>query len=428
MKQYVDLILRILDEGSTKEDRTGVGTKSIFGHQSVYDLREGFPLLTLKSTHWKSIVHENLWFLQGGTNTKYLNDNGITIWDEWADENGELGPVYGKQWVNWGGIKEAPRIGLLHKREGVWCVKWSDLHSFGEGTHWCYTDISSFNQHKYSDVDEGRKVTFTTTTLGHNPETFAPHIVATVSDNPTVTYSDGINQIQNAIDTLKNNPDDRGNIVSAWNVGELNQMALRPCHAWFQFYTEKIPSIERRKAFREYVRSANIDVSGLTEEDAMKHYGFPERYISIQLYQRSADVFLGVPFNIAGYSLILHMFGKVVNMIPKNFVHTFGDAHLYSNHKEQVNRFLFRAINHDIAGDVSLKEFEKDAFKNGKIPNFYDSPSHFRNEIRNKGSFYGLDLPKLNLPKKDNIFDYKFEDFELIDYNHLGLIKAPVAV
>ena len=115
-------------------------------------------------------------------------------------------------------------------------------------------------------------------------------------------------------------------------------------------------------------------------------------------------------------------------MIPKNFVHTFGDAHLYSNHKEQVNRFLFRAINHDIAGDVSLKEFEKDAFKNGKIPNFYDSPSHFRNEIRNKGSFYGLDLPKLNLPKKDNIFDYKFEDFELIDYNHLGLIKAPVAV
>lgn len=353
MKQYIDLILRILDEGVIKEDRTGTGTKSIFGHQSVYDLREGFPLLTLKSTHWKSIVHENLWFLQGGTNTKYLNDNGITIWDEWADENGDLGPIYGKQWVN--------------------CGEWIPQKDF-----------------------------------------------------PPLYES--TNQIQNAIDQLNNNPDDRGNIVSAWNVSELNKMALRPCHAFFQFYTEKIPEIERRKAFREHIRNTNINVSGLTEEGAMEHYNFSERYISVQLYQRSADVFLGVPFNIAGYSLILHMFGKVVNMIPKNLVHTFGDAHLYSNHKEQVNRFLFRAINHEIAGDVSLKEFEKDAFKNGKIPNFYDVPSHFINEIRKKGSFYGLDLPKLNLPKKDNIFDYKFEDFELIDYNHLGLIKAPVAV
>ncbi len=372
MKQYVDLILRILDEGSTKEDRTGVGTKSIFGHQSVYDLREGFPLLTLKSTHWKSIVHENLWFLQGGTNTKYLNENGVTIWDEWADENGDLGPVYGKQWVDWD---------------------------------------------KTEVLDNG-----------HTSTIRVPHRNGMQGFTLRQTDTKHINQIQNAIDQLNNNPDDRGNIVSAWNVGELNQMALRPCHAWFQFYTEKIPSIERRKAFREYVRSTNIDVSGLTEEGAMKHYNFPERYISIQLYQRSADVFLGVPFNIAGYSLILHMFGKVVNMIPKNFVHTFGDAHLYSNHKEQVNRFLFRAINHEIAGGVSLKEFEKYAFKNGKIPNFYDSPLNFRNEIRKKGSFYGLDLPKLNLPKKDNIFDYKFEDFELIDYNHLGLIKAPVAV
>jgi thymidylate synthase len=238
--EYHKLLHYILDNGKKKTDRTGTGTTSIFDYKIKFDMEQGFPLITTKRLHLRSIIHELLWFLKGSTNTKYLNENGVTIWDEWADENGDLGPVYGNQWVNWGSIKETPRIGWLHKREGVWCVKWSDLHSFGEGTHWCYTDISSFNQHKYNDSDEGRKVTFTETLLSHNPETFSPNIVATVSDNPTVSYKGGINQIQNAIDTLKNNPDSRRIMVSAWNVGDIPQPDNRSDDKLYEDYLKQI--------------------------------------------------------------------------------------------------------------------------------------------------------------------------------------------
>lgn len=331
MKQYISLITKVINEGVNKEDRTGTGTISIFGHQSVYDLREGFPLLTLKKTHWKSIVIENLWFLQGGTNTKFLKDNGVTIWDEWADENGNLGPIYGKQWTNW---ERPPR-----KKEEI---------------------ESPFE----------------------------------------------VNQITNIINQLQNSPDDRGIIVSAWNAGELEQMALRPCHALFQMYTEIIKPVERVKLFNEHAHLYNLDLSGMSIEHAMEHYKFPKKYISLQLYQRSADVFLGVPFNIAGYSLLLHMIGNVVNMVPKKFVHTFGDAHIYSNHKEQVNTLLNRTrLSSDVVDFYSVENADEYV-----------------------GDYMGPHLPKLKIKNKTNIFDYKFEDFELINYKHLGPIKAPVAI
>ena len=217
MKTYLSLLQHILDNGTLKSDRTGTGTKSVFGYQMRFDLSEGFPLLTTKKLHLKSIIHELLWFISGDTNIKYLNDNGVTIWDEWADENGELGPVYGSQWRSW-----------------------------------------------------------------------------KTADGKTV------DQLSALIDGIKNNPDSRRHIISAWNVGEIDKMALPPCHALVQFYV------------------AN-------------------GRLSCQLYQRSADVFLGVPFNIASYALFTMMVAQVCGLRPGDFVHSFGDAHIYINHFEQVN-------------------------------------------------------------------------------------------
>jgi thymidylate synthase len=222
MRAYLDLMQHVLDHGTKKSDRTGTGTTSVFGYQMRFNLQEGFPLVTTKKCHMKSIVHELLWFLQGSTNIKYLKDNGVKIWDEWADVNGNLGPVYGKQWRSWATV-------------------------------------------------DGRVV----------------------------------DQIQMAVDQIKGNPDSRRIIVSAWNVGELDQMALAPCHAFFQFYV------------------ANGK-------------------LSCQLYQRSADIFLGVPFNIASYALLTMMMAQVCGLQPGDFVHTFGDAHLYSNHMDQTREQLSR--------------------------------------------------------------------------------------
>ena len=264
MRQYLDLMQHVLDNGTKKSDRTGTGTTSVFGYQMRLNLAEGFPLVTTKKCHMKSIVHELLWFLQGDTNIKYLKDNGVKIWDEWADENGNLGPVYGKQWRSW-------------------------------------------------ETVDGRMV----------------------------------DQIKMAIDQLKGNPDSRRIIVSAWNVGELDQMALAPCHAFFQFY-----------------------VAG--------------GKLSCQLYQRSADIFLGVPFNIASYALLTMMMAQVCDLQPGDFVHTFGDAHLYSNHIEQTHEQLSR------------------------------DPRP-------------LPTMKIN-PEAKDIFGFKFEDFTLEGYNPYPAIKAPVAV
>ena len=264
MKQYLALMQKILAEGMPKSDRTGTGTLSIFGHQMRFNLQDGFPLVTTKKCHLRSIIHELLWFLKGDTNIKYLKDNKVTIWDEWADENGDLGPVYGKQWRAW----TAPN-----------------------GQH--------------------------------------------------------IDQISQLIDQIKNDPDSRRLIISAWNVGELDQMALAPCHAFFQFYV----------------------VDGK---------------LSCQLYQRSCDVFLGLPFNIASYSLLIHMIAQQCNLDVGDFVWTGGDTHLYLNHLEQTHLQLSR------------------------------TPRA---------------LPKLVIRRKPpTIFDYEFEDFEIIDYDPYPAIKAPVAV
>jgi thymidylate synthase len=264
MQQYHDLLNHILENGATKTDRTGTGTKSVFGHQMRFNLQEGFPMVTTKKVHLRSIIHELLWFLTGDTNIKYLKDNGVRIWDEWADEDGNLGPVYGSQWRSW----------------------------------------------------------------------------------PTPSGG-SIDQIQKIIDQIKNTPDSRRIIVSAWNVAEVENMALPPCHAFFQFYVA-------------------------------------DGKLSCQLYQRSADTFLGVPFNIASYALLTMMVAQVCGLQAGDFIHTLGDAHLYSNHLEQAELQLSR----------DLRE---------------------------------LPTIKIN-PEIKDVFDFKFEDFTLENYDPHPHIKAAVAV
>jgi thymidylate synthase len=264
MTQYLDLLKRVLSEGTQKEDRTGTGTISVFGHQMRFDLSEGFPMLTTKKLHLKSIIYELLWFLKGDTNIRYLNENGVRIWNEWADENGDLGPVYGRQWRSW-------------------------------------------------------------------PD-----------------YSGGqIDQISEVIHTIKTNPDSRRIIVSTWNPCDIPQMKLPPCHCFFQFYVSC-------------------------------------GKLSLQLYQRSADIFLGVPFNIASYALLLKMVAQTTDLQAGDFVHTFGDAHIYCNHLEQVNLQLTRAPR---------------------------------------------PLPEMIInPDVKSIFDFRYEDFELIGYDPHPHIKGDVAV
>lgn len=264
MKQYLELLQHIVDNGVSKEDRTGTGTRSVFGYQMRFDLSQGFPLLTTKKLHLKSIIHELLWFLKGDTNVKYLQDNGVRIWNEWADENGDLGHIYGYQWRSW------------------------------------------------PDYDGGF-----------------------------------IDQISEAVETIKHNPDSRRIIVSAWNVADLRNMNLPPCHAFFQFYVA-------------------------------------DGKLSLQLYQRSADTFLGVPFNIASYALLLMMVAQVTGLKAGDFVHTLGDAHIYNNHMEQVAEQLSR------------------------------TPRA---------------LPRMVInPEVKSIFDFTYDDFRLEDYDPLPHIKAQVSV
>jgi len=264
MRQYLDLMRRVLEHGVRKDDRTGTGTLSVFGHQMRFDLSEGFPLLTTKKLHLRSIIYELLWFLRGDTNIRWLNENGVTIWDEWADENGDLGPVYGAQWRSW----------------------------------------------------------------------------------PTCDGG-AVDQIAEVVGQIRTNPDSRRLIVSAWNVAEVPRMVLPPCHLLFQFYVA-------------------------------------EGRLSCQLYQRSADIFLGVPFNIASYALLTHMVAHVTGLEPGDFVHTFGDAHLYLNHLEQARTQLAR------------------------------QPRA---------------LPRLKLARKvDRLEDFRFEDFIIEGYDPHPHIKAPVAV
>lgn len=312
MEQYKKLVREIQINGVSKGDRTGIGTKSIFGYQMRFDLEKGFPLVTVKKTHWPSVVHELLWFLKGDTNIKYLNDNGVKIWDEWSNENGDLGPVYGKQWVKWS--------------------------TQGRGQ------------------EENEKI-------------------------------NSINQIQNVIDTLKTNPNSRRMIVSAWNVAELPFMALEPCHAFFQFYTTPLTPFDRA----EYVKKHNLinDINDHEDEydnimDEMDGIGVPTHKLSLQLYQRSCDVALGGPFNIASYSLLLQMMSQCVNMIPGEFIWTIGDAHIYNNHIDGCGEMLRREP---------------------------------------------LPLPTVKLnPEIKDIFKFTFDDITLINYQSHPKIKLPVAV
>jgi thymidylate synthase len=264
MKQYLGLLDHVLKNGTRKSDRTGTGTISVFGYQMRFDLSEGFPVMTTKKLHLRSIIHELLWFLKGETNIKYLNDNKVTIWNEWADENGDLGPIYGYQWRSW---------------------------PTADGQH--------------------------------------------------------IDQISQLVNSIKTNPDSRRHLINAWNVGEINKMALPPCHILFQFYVA-------------------------------------DGRLSCQLYQRSADIFLGVPFNIASYALLTLMMAQVCGLKPGDFVHTFGDAHIYLNHVDQVNLQLSREP---------------------------------------------FPLPEMKLnPEIESIFDFKFEDFELVNYQAHPTIKGEISV
>lgn len=264
MRQYLDLLSKTMEEGTDRGDRTGTGTRALFGHQMRFDLSAGFPLLTTKKLHLKSIIYELLWFLRGETNVRWLQERGVSIWNEWADENGDLGPVYGSQWRSW---------------------------------------------------PDGQGGT--------------------------------IDQIANVVESLRTNPESRRHIVTAWNPAEIEGMALPPCHCLFQFYVA-------------------------------------EDRLSCQLYQRSADIFLGVPFNIASYALLTHMMAQVTGLKVGDFVHTLGDAHLYANHFEQAREQL------------------------GRVPG---------------------PLPQLRLnPSRTSLFDFAFEDFEIVDYRAAPSIKAPIAV
>ena len=303
VRQYHDLLRLVLEKGQPRADRTGTGTLSIFGAQARFDLRENFPLLTTKKLHLRSIIYELLWFLRGERNVRYLQENKVTIWDEWADKTtGDLGPVYGKQWRNW--VKSSkPRQG----------------------------DDSSATQQTLFDVGE-----LTGAATGITP--MGPRLRRSTH---------GIDQIAKVIQEIKTNPDSRRLIVSAWNVADIDSMALPPCHVLFQFYVQ-------------------------------------DGELSCQLYQRSADLFLGVPFNIASYSLLTLMVAQVCDLRPGEFVHTFGDLHLYQNHLEKARKQLSRDCR---------------------------------------------PLPRMRLnPAVKSIDDFKFEDFELIGYDPHPAIKAPIAV
>ncbi|EBS0563310.1 thymidylate synthase [Salmonella enterica subsp. enterica serovar Muenchen] len=343
MKQYQDLMAEVFAKGTPKKDRTGTGTLSIFGHQMRFNLQEGFPLVTTKRCHLRSIIHELLWFLKGDTNIQYLKDNGVTIWDEWADKNGDLGPVYGKQWRSWPVIRAVP-----------------------------YEQFNELTAAGYEDLDAG---------------------TWSMDENCSLYFiGKTIDQISKVIDQLKNDPDNRRIIVSAWNVADLDDMALAPCHAFFQFYTRELDFDERLRwlevnNFTQYCKPtfSNDSIDDLDKlHSRLDEFDVPRRSLSCQLYQRSADVFLGVPFNIASYALLIHMFAQQANMVVGDFVWTGGDVHLYSNHLEQARTQL------------------------GRSPR---------------------PLPKLIIKRKpDSIFDYKFEDFEIEGYDPHPAIKAPVAI
>lgn len=376
MHQYHGLLREVLATGAVKNDRTGTGTTSIFGPQMRFDLRDGFPLVTTKKVHLRSIIHELLWFLNGDTNIKYLNDNNVTIWDEWArDETRSVPCVYT--------VEE--RAAILRQRSSIdgkttdWYNEWEAalLEGDDDEEKMAVLDSQNVPREGFRDI----------TTSGELGPVYGKQWRDWVG--PDGAHHD---QITTVIKQLREDPDNRRIIVSAWNVGELGKMALAPCHAFYQFYTRELSVDERLNWMEDNcpekfkgIRFSNDIINNDTLIHAvMDSEGVPARILSCQLYQRSADMFLGVPFNIASYALLIHMVAQQVNMVPGEFVWTGGDTHIYSNHMEQVKEQLTR------------------------------DPRP---------------LPSLKILRKpDSIFDYKFEDFELTGYDPHPAIKAPVAI
>ena len=396
-KEYQELLQYILDNGVEKQDRTGTGTLSVFGIQIRHKMSEGFPLLTTKKMYWKGIVTELLWFLRGDTNIKYLVDNGCNIWngdaykkyeehilkqrelqknkvqelrrqgkrvkvvkiellsreefinkiktdDEFAKKWGDLGPVYGKQWRHWGGNIKRLTYGFIDKNDDGWVMRWSDLHSFGDGSHWCYTPIK--NSDTINDSDIGKRVVFD---FEADHEDFNPLKYVIINTDTKDEYENHVDQIENLIEQLKTNPDSRRNIVSAWNVAELDQMTLPPCHYGFQVYTRELSEGERmntlaqneqRLIYKEVQSFKNVRNKKI--KDYLDERNVPTRAISLMWNQRSVDTFLGLPFNIASYGLLLEIIAKEVNMVPDELIGTLGDVHLYKNHIEQAKEQLTR--------------------------------------------------------------------------------------
>lgn len=376
MKQYQDLINYILENGVEKKDRTGTGTLSVFGYQMRFDLRKGFPLVTTKKTHLRSIIHELLWFLKGETNTQYLTDNGVTIWDEWALPEDEYAEYR---------MSNADR--MAHAiTEGLWVEGGSTLQAklnhLGEKAGNEFLDSLGVPR-------EERYVTRKKGDLGPVYGKQWRNWDCSSRRSMMQGTTESIDQIQNAIDLLKNDPDNRRIIVSAWNVADLDKMALAPCHAFFQFYSHELSAEKRLEWFKENVpmmkRLRNMVYSNSEElHKVMDENKVPRRVLSCQLYQRSCDTFLGLPFNIASYAMLIHMIAQQVNMIPGELIWTGGDTHLYSNHMDQVKELMTREPR--------------------KLPTL--------KIVR--------DVPSIN--------DYTFHDFEVTGYDPHPAIKAPVAI
>lgn len=344
MKQYLALMQDILDNGVVKKDRTGVGTLSVFGRQLRFDLKEGFPLVTTKKVHLKSIIHELLWFLNGDTNVKYLQENGVKIWNEWANAEGELGPVYGKQWREWRDCKVV------------------ECHDVGR------TQQLMQRGYKY---------------IGNMKEDGTTYLV----------YEKPHDQISKVIQQLREDPDSRRIIVSAWNVSDLDDMALNPCHNYFQFYTTEMTLLERLDWYEvnepeKFANAPLINHEDIDDEErlheTLDREVIPRRKLSCFYMMRSNDVALGKPFNIASYALLTHMVAQQVNMVPDELVYSGVDVHLYLNHLDQIKLQLTREP---------------------------------------------YPLPKLVIKRKpESIFDYKYEDFEVVGYQSHPHIAMPVAV
>ena len=377
-KAYQDLLKRILSEGKEKGDRTGTGTISIFSHTLEMDMADGFPLLTTKKMFTKGIIHELLWFLNGDTNIKYLVDNGVNIWtpdafreyydkshsfkgdwpddiesfkeriksdDKFAEKWGELGPVYGKQWVN----------------------------------------------------------------CGNN-------------DSKALPWSQSINQIQNAIDALNNNPDSRRIMVSAWNVGEIDQMALPPCHWAFELYTEELTNTEREKIAEEMNPMWFMDQQ-FGGDDILTRNNIPTRRLHLKWHQRSVDTFLGLPFNIASYALLLHMFAQQTNMVPSTLIGDLTNVHIYKNHieqvKEQIGRKYSREERIKMYEDIHCSGIGVWDIGDWMDSNLKDIPTHTREPMK---------LPTLELEKADDIFSYCYENVKINDYYSHPTIKGEISV